>query len=355
MAKEDKLPHSFVRQHLKEDCYLYPHTPEKLAYFCLHLLHGYKVYKKTHTDEAGSLSYEDFARNVIGRHNLNFLSETEARRKTYFKDDNYLAKLIVNLVNSHANKSDVDHAFTFVNPFDDMRIDKLKEIINGYYQFIKDDQDTFLKQYSFRIIKVFISGLRLLSIANYNDSFIVWRSLLETVANFKIFLKSNVKAQNLYLTRKNDMKIIIGIKEASSEEKNTINEQTQNRNNRKNATWWEKQRFQWVNHLFGKKEELSMKNIFIKAGLINYYAHYQIASLFTHEYFLNENDFKTISLLDYLITLYWKTFELIRNDLIKLFNKSRDDLKKIASFESEMRKLISCTQEIFNEFSLGLN
>lgn len=355
MAKEDKLPHSFIRIYLKEDNFLYPHTYEKLTYFSLHILHGYKVYKKTHTDEAGSLPYEEFAKIVIGRHNLNFLSETESRRKHYFRDDNYLAKIIVDLVNSHASKSDVNHAFTFVNPLDDMRIDKLKEIINGYYQIIKDDQDNFLKQYSFRIIKEFISGLLLLSMANYNDSFIIWRSLIETIANFKIFLKSNVQAQNLYLIRKNDIKIIIGIKDATSEEKNTIAEQTQNRNNRKNATWWEKQRFQWVNHLFGKKEELSMKNIFIKAGLSNYYAHYQIASLFTHEYFLNENDFKTISLLDYLINLYWKTFEIIRNDLIKVYNKSRDDLKHISNFESEMRKLISYTQEIFNEFSDKLN
>lgn len=355
MAKEDKLSHRFIIKHLKEDPYLYPHSKAKLDYFCRHILRGYKEYKKVYNIEAGPLTYFDFAKITIERHNTKFVNETEQNKKNYYKQEHYLSKIINDLINSHVSKGDLDHAFTFINPIDDMRIDKLKEIIDGYYQIIKNDQDTFLKEFSLRIIHEFISGVRLLSMANYNDSLIIWRSLLETVAYYKILLSGGQKTINLYLTRKQYTKKIIGLEKATREQRENIEQQTENRNKRKSARWWEKQRFQWMDTFFTKQDDLSMKNVFEKINLSPYYPHYQIASLFTHEYLLDESDFKTISLVDYLINLYWKVFEEVRDDFLKLFDVNKKEINHIQVFEKEMRKLMSSSREVFNEFTNNLN
>ena len=193
------------------------------------------------------------------------------------------------------------------------------------------------------------------SVKHYADAFIIWRSLLENVSYFKILLlggeKTSKKTANLFLNRKEATKKILGLSPSSSKERENITIQNENRNKRKSATWWEKQRFQWAANVLHIKDDLSAKTLQEAVGLDKYYPHYQVASIFTHEHLLTAEDFKVISLIDYLVNLYWRVFDGIRDDIIRLFAINRETIAPISSNEESLRKQLKSSREAFDEFT----
>ncbi len=354
MAKDKQLSHNFVKSLLVEDASRYPHIPAKLNYFCELISEGYKKYRSQCSNAAGIKSFEEFATEIIQAHNNKFNSNTEDMKQNYFRQPDYLRKIVSQRCESLINKNDPDHIFTYVNPKDDSRVDHLKEIINGYYRLISgeghnDIPQTLLK----RLINQMISGIRLISVKQYADAFIIWRSLFENVSYLKILIKGKQKTWNLFAERKNTMKKVMGLAPSTTAELDSLREQAHNR--AKSAKWWEHQRFVWAKGVVNIKGELSSRTLQEAAGLGKYYAHYQVASVFTHEHLIDESDFKIIPLFDYLIELYWRAFEEMRRDIIALFNLSDESLKYVQKHEENMRKALKSTQMKFEEFSLMIS
>ena len=352
MGKEKELSNNFIQKLLTENTTLFPHTKEKFDYFRTYIGEGYREYKHNQNIAAGLISLEDFAKEVINVHNIKIKSETEDLKKNYYKQPSYLRKIIKDKCASLINKNDPNHTFTYVNPKDDVRVDRLKEIINGYYQIIekyegKEASRLMVK----RILEQMVSGIWLLSLESYADAFIIWRSLLENVSYLKIILKGGEKTANLFMNRKETTKKIIGLASSTKAEIDSINTQIENSNKRKSATWWEKQRFQWAAKALPSKAELSAKTLQEAVGLEKYYPHYQVASVFTHEHLFNEDDFKVIGLIDYLINLYWRVFDGISKDIVKLFTFQPSDLQAICKNEESLRKQLKSSREVFDEFS----
>ena len=78
-----------------------------------------------------------------------------------------------------------------------------------------------------------VSGIHLLSIHLYSDSFIIWRSLIESISYYKILSVSDQKTANLFITRRDDTAKIIGLVPASKAEMASISSQIENRKNGK--------------------------------------------------------------------------------------------------------------------------
>jgi len=351
MKKELEISQTFVSKNLSENKILYPDIKDKLAYFCMHISLGYREYNRNRNESAGHKSIEEFAKEVIAIHNKKFESLVGEIKANYYKQPQHIEKIIKDYTASLISKNNPDHLFTNVNPIDDPRVDRLKEIINGYICLInKDKSPELLKIHAKRILIQFVSGVRLLSVNHYADSFIIWRSLLESVSYFKIVIGGSSKTSSMFIERKDSTKKILGMVTTTKAEMNSINTQIENRKIGKKASWWEKQRFSWAkNALIGK--ELSSKSIQEAAKMGKFYPHYQVASIFTHEYLIDEDDFKTIKLLDYLINLYWRVFEEIRIDIIDIFKLEELNVQPIRKHEETMRKLLKNTREAFTNFS----
>jgi len=360
MSKEKELSNNFIQKHLEENTVLCPHNNTKFDYFRQFIGEGYRQYKQNSSSAAGLKSLEEFAKEIINVHNIKIKNEKDELKRNYYKQDSYLRKIIKDKCASLISKNDPDHIFTYVNPKDDVRIDRLKEIINGYYKVIEKDTDKdVVKLLTKRILEQMVSGIRLLSVKHYADAFIIWRSLLENVSYFKILLlggeKTSKKTANLFLNRKEATKKILGLSPSSSKERENITIQNENRNKRKSATWWEKQRFQWAANVLHIKDDLSAKTLQEAVGLDKYYPHYQVASIFTHEHLLTAEDFKVISLIDYLVNLYWRVFDGIRDDIIRLFAINRETVSVITSNEESLRKQLKSSREPFEEFANMIN
>jgi hypothetical protein len=352
MGQVKELSHNFIRKMLEESEVLYPYTKEKLQYFCEHISDGYREYKRNRSTAAGHKSLEEFAKEIIQAHNVKIKGEILDLKMNYYKQPSYIKKIIKDKCTSLISKNDPDHIFTYVNPKDDSRIDRLKEIINGYFSIIKNDNDSAVNKLLIkRIIDQMVSGIRLMSVKHYADAFIIWRSLLENISYLKVVNRGGTKTANLFVARKNETKKILGLSASSRAELESINTQVDNRLKRRSATWWEKQRFAWAKGVLSSKEELSAKILQEKMGLDKYYPHYQVASIFTHEHMLNEDDFVVISLLDYLINLYWRVFEEIRLDIIAIFAIKEEQLQSIKNHEESIRVLLKSSRENFETFA----
>lgn len=350
MAQDKKLSHKVVKGFLMEDSAHYPYSFNKLDYFCEHISEGYKKYRQTSSNAAGTKSLEEFAKEIIQTHNNRFKAMTEEMKQNYFKQPEYLKKIVLEKYQSLINKNDPNHIFTYVNHEEDSRVDHLKEIINGYSALIGDfNGEDVAKNLTKRIIDQMISGIFLISMNKLADAFIIWRSLLENASYLKIVLKGGKKTSNLFAERKNVKKKIMGLAPASSTEMESLHEQAHHR--AKSATWWEHERFVWAKYVVSLKGELSARTLQEAVGLGKYYNHYQVASVFTHEHLINESDFKVIPLFDYLIELYWRTFEEIRLDIIALFKLEEEQLRYINKHEKNLRLALKRTHLIFDDFT----
>ena len=351
MAQEHTISHNYVKKHLKDNPILYPIHKEKLGYFCRYINEGYKTYDKNKNEDAGHKKIEDFAKEIIAVHNKKFESYTHDFKLNYYKQPQYLIKIVSDYIASLVSKNDPSHIFTFVNPNDDARVDRIKEIINGYYVLInRSKEEELRKTYLQRLILQMVSGVHLLSIHLYSDSFIIWRSLIESISYYKILSVSDQKTANLFITRRDDTAKIIGLVPASKAEMASISSQIENRKMGRSASWWEKQRFSWARKIIAKGDP-SAKLLMEKVNLGKYYPHYQVASLFTHEYMLSENDFKEIAFMDYLINLYWRALEEIREDIKSEFSLKDNELSTIRKHEETIRKLLKASREDFVRFS----
>ena len=83
-------------------------------------------------------------------------------------------------------------------------------------------------------------GLGFYQFNHYADSFIIWRSLLESVSYFKIIIGGSSKTSNMFIERKDSTKKILGMVTTTKAEMDSINTQIENRKIGKNASWWEK-------------------------------------------------------------------------------------------------------------------
>ncbi|MDY0345193.1 MAG: DUF5677 domain-containing protein [Bacilli bacterium] len=350
MSKKTTISHNFVRKFLEESNDRYPHSNEKLTYFCTNIKDGYTRYKANRNDAAGIKTLEQFAIEIIHAHNAKIKSQTENFKCHYFRQEDYILKIINDKCESLINKNDPTHIFTYVNPQEDPRVDRLKEIINFYYKYTTADTGSDVdKLLAKRIINQMISGVRLISVKQYADAFIIWRSLLENVSYLKILDKGGKKTSNLFAERKNVMKKVLRLSPSTTAEMESLNEQA--RHQAKSATWWEQQRFVWAKHVVNIKDNVSAKSLQKAAGLGKYYPHYQVASIFTHEYLFNESDFKIISLPDYIVNLYWRAFDEIRSDFKRLFSLSEEVLEGIKKYEEALRLSLKAHRDAFEEFT----
>ena len=351
MATLQPVSLNLVRKSLKENENLFPHTKEKLVYFSTYISEGYKEYTKNKNEVAGHKKLEDFAKEIIEIHNQRFMGMTNEQKANYFKQKAYINKIVKDYTMSLISKNNPQHIFTNVNPNDDPRVDRFKEIINCYYGLVKVNGTCDLKKvYLQRLIKQFVSGTRLLSDGLYSDAFIIWRSLIESVSYYRVIKLGDEKTTNLFLNRRDIAAKIIGIVPASKEEMASISNQIENRKMGKSASWWEKQRFSWAAK-FIIKSDSSAKSLMEAVNLGKHYPHYQVASLFTHEYLLSENDFKEIGYMDYLINLYWRTLEEVKEDFKNEFKPNETELASINKHEDELRKLLRPSRETFNSFN----
>lgn len=351
MAKEPTISLTFIRKCLKDDDTLFPITKEKLEYFSRAIIDSYKQYCQHRNEKAGHKTIEEFAREVIQVHNQKFPSQTNEDKKNYHKQPHYIGKILKDYTSSLVSKNDPSHVFTYVNPQDDARVDYMKEIINGYHQLVKEaPKSDLLKTYLRRLVSQMGSGIRLLSMNHYADSLIIWRSLIESITNYKVLSISDDKTRNLFITRRDDTAKIIGLVTTTKSDLVSISAEIENRKMGKNASWWEKQRFSWAKKII-KGEDPSLKLLMERVNLGKYYPHYQVASLFTHEYLLGHEEFKVISMFDYLTNLYWRSLEEIKEDIQTIFKISEEALASTKKHEENIRKLLKPSRESYNQFT----
>ncbi len=351
MANTSTISQNSIKKLLKDNQNICPDSKEKLNYFCQHISEGYRQYKR-HKDEGVTLKkLTDFTKEIIDIHNARIATSTNDLKTNYYKQPQYLSKIVEDYVASLLSKTDPSHLFTHVASVDDTRIDRFKEILNFYYgPIVKQPTEQLKQRYLKRLLLQMVSGIHLLSMERYSDAMIIWRSLIESICYYKILKVGDKKTENLFITRREDSAKIIGLVDASKAEMVNISSQIKNRKMGKSASWWEKQRFSWAKKIIAKGDP-SAKLLMEKVNLGKYYPHYQVASLFTHEYLLDETHFKEISFMDYLIHLYWRALEEVREEFKLEFSFVDSQIKTIKKHEETIRKLLKKSREAFNRFS----
>lgn len=360
MAKDYQISFNFIKKHLNDFPPSKEIPKERLEYFQKHLNDGYNRYLKK-CQSKHKLAFEEFCREIIHTHNARYSGALQDLKDTYFRQDQYLLKLCNEKITTLLSQENQKHVFNNLKLLDSEAINNLKEIINIYFHhLVVDNEKDILYLLAKRLIDQLISGVLLLSYEKYNDSFIIWRGLLETLAYFIAFTNSGDIAQrkNRFLLRKEETLKQLKMKDASQGELKTINEKLTNIAKKSNLTWWEALRYNWVADLLpNDSKSVTSKSLQEAVDLKSFYPHYQIASIFVHEHLITQSDFKKeLSLPQYLLHLYWNVFEEYRQKIIKLkfLCLDEDNEKYLKKKEESMRKVLSKSKEAFKLFSLKI-
>lgn len=347
-----ELSRSQVASLLKDDIHISPNTNEKLDYFRTAIKNGFPEYRKVFGAPPSEFSV--FAERVIMRHNHKIKSRSIEFQKTYFHSPNHVTDLIKGVIKSEEAKRDPEHVFTrdlIIDPV----IMEFENLINSRYQrFIAVDTKgfDFNKKILYRITKRFfdelISGIMLLEREFYNDAFIIWRSLLETTVTL-LLLEKNPKLTGKFDERRKIALMRARLLDASRQVKSDKSRETVVHAGRKNLPWHIAERFGWAGGLLGPTAEYSLKSLLELVNLGDLHPHYAFASLFVHEYLISAEDLRIgIDFDHYLLTLYFKIYELVRVLISKHFTNDLNDAKKL---EGGIRAFVSGFSGRFNDFS----
>ncbi len=349
-----ELSQKSVEQQLKDDIQISPNSKDKLNYFRTAIKTAYPKYQKQFGLRA--LSFDSFAESVISWHNNGIRRYSLEYQKTYYKNNQHLDLIIKNVIKAEEAKLNTNHTFTrdeYIDPI----IFSFENLLDRRYQtFLNINKSNFsenkltLYRLTLRLFQEIIAGVTLLERRLYNDAFIVWRSLLETTTTFLILAK-NPKLVGRFDERRKLALMRIGIVNSSTQTLKDKSKETATHLGVKGMPWFVQERFGWAGTLL-KNKEYSVKSLLEIVNISDLHPHYAFASLFVHEYLLDKEDLKLgIDFNKYLLTLYFKIYELIRIKISDLFTSDLDDAKKL---EEGIRSEVKNFSAQFNDFTLRI-
>ena len=349
-----ELSYNFVEQQLKDDIQISPNSKDKLNYFRTAIKGAYPNYQKTFGLSARS--FDSFATSVLKWHNHGIRNYSKEYQKTYFKSSQHIEMIIKNITKTEEARLNSEHTFTrdeYIDPV----ILRFENLIDRRYQtFLKVDKTNFndkkltLYGLTMRIFEEIIAGISLLERELYNDSFIVWRSLLETTTTFLILAK-NPKLIGKFEERRNIALMRIGIVNSSTQTLKEKSRETATHLGVKGMPWFVQERFGWAGLLL-KNKEYSVKSLLEIVNIQDLHPHYAFASLFVHEYLLDtEGLMLGIDFNKYLLTLYFKIYEFIRVIISDEFTGDLNDAKKL---EEDIRSEVRNFSAQFSDFTLRI-
>ena len=347
-----QLSRDQVRALLKDNIQISPNCDEKVDYFRNGIKNAFPDYRKQFN--AKKEDFDLFAERVIMRHNHKIKSSSPQFLKNYFKSNEHINELIKGVIKSEEAKNDPTHIFTRDQIIDPIIMEFENLINRRYHRFNEVNTDgfdlakTILYRMTERFFNELISGLILLEREFYNDAFIIWRSLLETTTNLLI-LEKNPSLSGKYDERRKIALTRTRLLNASTKDKISKSKETLKHAGRQNLPWHVAERFGWAGELIGPGGEYSLKTLLDKVNLGELYPHYTFASLFVHEYLISAEDLQIgIDFNYYLLTLYFKIYELVRVIISSHFTNDLNDAKKL---EGNIRAFVSRFSGRFNDFS----
>jgi hypothetical protein len=323
---------------------------ERYRFFQETIGSGYQTYRKKTGHANNVISIDCFAEKVCG--------DFTAKRKTSDINSNIQqnAHFLISIIDTAIDNLIQTHHANNHNDVGDSTVESLKNIIYFYHKHANQaSQRSNLHLLYLRVIDQMVSGITLISEKKLPEAAIIYRALLETLAYAKVMKDYGSSVSGSFNTRKRNVLGHLNIVTLSSQEENSIQKQSMNRANA--SEWsWEVARFAWIKPVFPKDKNITSQTLLEFAGLAQFYSHYQLASIFTHEYLVNEADFKIISLKEYLINIYWKTFdEKIRVDVKEAFALEAPATKDIEKREKAFRDSLAATKEKFQDFNRRLS
>ncbi|MGI6734802.1 MAG: hypothetical protein BWY30_00048 [Tenericutes bacterium ADurb.Bin239] len=328
-----ELSQNTVASLLSDDIHISPNTKEKLNYFRTAIKNAYPEYRKTFGIRARS--FEVFAEIIIKRHSRTIKNNSIEYQRTYFKNSQHIDKIIKDVIKAEEAKQNPNHTFTrdeYVDPI----IFNFENLIDRRYQKFKgvdaskfkDPQKT-LYNLTDRFFQELVSGIMLLEREFYNDSFIIWRSLLETTTTLLILYK-NEHLVGKFSERRNLALMRVKVKDASRQVQKDKSKETRQHLGKRGVPDYIAERIGWAGELIKKDEDYTLKTLLELVNMGDLYPHYAFASLFVHEYLISPDDLKLeIDFEKYLLTLYFKLYEAVRVYISDLFTNDLADAKKL--------------------------
>lgn len=347
-----ELSRAQVSRLLKDDIQISPNTNDKLDYFRNAIKKEFPNYRKLFN--APHEEFTLFAERVIMRHNHKIKTRSIEYQKTYFLNADHINDLIKGVIKSEEAKKDPDHIFTRDQIIDPIIMEFENLINRRYHHFTKVDTKHYdykkltLHQMTNRFFDELISGLILLEKEFYNDAFILWRSLLETTVTLLI-LEKNPQLTGRFNERRDAALRRIKLIDSNRQIKVDKAKESLVHAGRKNLPWHIAERFGWAGELLGPTTEYSLKSLLEIVNLGDLHPHYAFASLFVHEYLISAEDLKLgIDFGNYLLTLYFKIYELVR---VKISDHFTNDLNDARKLEGNVRTFVNGFSGRFDDFS----
>lgn len=345
------LSRNKIESLLKDNIQITPHTNEKLDYFRTHIKTGYANYLKTKKKDVKTL--EEFATLVILRHNSRMQNENITFQRTYYLNVNYIEKIIKDVIQTDVQKSDPLNIFVPPSIMPPLLVtfqNILNRRIQNYRNLNKESFDQLNQLVTFSLITSIYdylqSGLTLLQFGKMNESLILWRTLLETVTTFLI-LEENPGLRGKYHERKKLALMRSGLLSASEQVIIEKRKETLVHAETRNIPYHIAERYGWAGALLSNKEEFSLKTLLEKVKLSDFSVHYTFASLFVHQYTIFPEDYqKKIDPLLYVLTLYFKIYDLTRYHISKYTGEEKDAKK----LEGTLRSELSAHRGKFDDF-----
>lgn len=345
-----ELSRNTVSALLSDNIQISPNTNEKLDYFRRAIKNAYPDYQKKFRHRARSFAV--FAEIIIKRHNHTIKNNSIEHQKTYFKNDAYIYHIIEDFILAEEAKQNPEHTFTrdeYVDPtilqFENLIDHRYQNLLRYDFQKIKDPKLTLYNLTS-RFFQELVSGIMLLEREFYNDSFIIWRSLLETTTTLLI-LYENDNLVGKFNERRNIALMRVKVVDASRQTQKSKAKETKQQLGFKGVPDYVAERYGWAGDLF-KSRDYSLRTLLERINMVDLYSHYAFASLFVHEYLISPEDLRLeIDFEKYLLSLYFKLYEAVR---IKI-NDFTNDLDEVKKLEQGVRKEVNNFKAQFNDFS----
>lgn len=345
-----ELSRNSVSELLSDNIQISPNTNEKLDYFRNAIKNAYPGYRKKFKHRARS--FEVFAEIIIKRHNHTIKNSSIEYQKTYFKNEEYIKRITEDFIHAEEAKQNPEHSFTR-DEYIDPTILKFENLIDYRLQNLKafdyttlKDPDRTLYDLTARFFQELVSGIMLLEREFYNDSFIIWRSLLETATTLLI-LYENEHLVGKFKERRNIALMRVRVVESNRQVQKSKTAETKRQLRVKGVPDYVAERYGWAGELLAKRD-YSLRTLLETINMQELYPHYAFASLFVHEYLISPEDLRLeIDFEKYLLTLYFKLYESVRIKIDKFTN----DLHDVKKFEQGVRKEVNNFKAQFIDFS----
>ncbi len=329
---------------------------KRIMFFQPKLVSGYEKYRKKVTNEHQLFSEEQFADELLRRHNNRYSYERQSFHDDYFNHETYIDSLVSDTITKLLIVGHKDYTFQvkerFVNDLD-IICDQYVKLVNN--ASLMTTAKTLVRQIAKKALDKMAVGVDLIARNFIDESLIIWRSFLEDVTIVKIiydFPDQPLEAR--FMTNKQDTLVDLGIIQASSAHKNSLRDQTKKHIGHKSARHWEILRYSWVGCLLREKDYSSAKMREL-VGLDDFNPHYNFTSIFVHQRTIDDQDLSLFSLGDYALMLYWKLFDqVLKKIIVALF-----DLEKklpLDTSEKDIRRYLKRKfDEKFKEFTASLS